>query len=88
MPPAHGDVGQCVSRHGFINSLGVEIGHPRSSPPKLVSIAVACAIWGLEWHHQQVLVLCDNIVVVQVIVAQLSRDRTLMHLLRCSHLYQ
>ena len=87
MPPAHGDVGQCVSRHGFINSLGVAIGHPRSLPPKLVSIAVACAIWGLEWHHQQVLVLCDNIVVVQVIVAQLSRDRTLMHLLRCSHLF-
>lgn len=50
---------------------------------ELVPIAVACAVWGRDWCHQQVLVQCDNMSVVQVITAQSSKDRTLMHLLRC-----
>ena len=54
---------------------------------ELVPIAVACAIWGPAWHQQQVLVLCDNMAVVQVISARSSRDRTLMHLLRCIHFF-
>ena len=39
------------------------------------------------WHHQHVLVLCDNMAVVQVLAAQSSRDHTLMHLLRCIHFF-
>ena len=50
-------------------------------------IAVACALWGPEWHQQQVLVLCDNMAVVQVLSALSSRDQTLMHLLRCIHFF-
>ena len=38
---------------------------------------------GPDWRHQRVLVHCDNMAVVQVITAQSSKDRTLMHLLRC-----
>ena len=33
MPQAHGDVGQCGSRHGF-NSLGAAIEHQRALLPK------------------------------------------------------
>ena len=54
---------------------------------ELVPTAVVCAIWGPEWHHQQVLVLCDDMVVGQVISAQSSRDCTLMHLLKCIHIF-
>ena len=79
----HGDVGQCGSRHGF-NSLGAVIGHCRQ---RVSSNCGGVCHLGLEWRHQQVLVLFDNMAVVQVISAQSSRDRTLMHLLRCIHFF-
>ena len=50
---------------------------------ELVPIAVACVVWGPDWRHQRMLVHCDNMAVVQVITTQSSKDRTLMHLLRC-----
>ena len=42
-------------------------------------------LWGVgpDWRHQHMLVHCDSMAVVQVIMAQSSKDRTLMHLLRC-----
>lgn len=44
---------------------------------------VACAIWAPQWDYKEVLVQCDNMVVVQVITAQSRKDCTLMHRLRC-----
>ena len=46
---------------------------------------VACAIWGPYWQHRQVLVLSDNMAVVHVINSQSSKERTILHLLRCLH---
>ena len=88
MHPAHGDVVQCGSRHGS-NGSGTGSGQMRILQPRswYPSQWHACAILGPAWHQQQVLVLCDNMVVVQVILALSSRDRTLMHLLRCIHFF-
>ena len=36
---------------------------------ELLPITLACAIWGHHWRHQQILVKCDNIEIVQVITS-------------------
>jgi len=52
----------------------------------MLPVVVACAIWGPYWHHRQVLVLSDdNMAVVHVINSQSSKERTILHLLRCLH---
>ena len=52
---------------------------------ELLPIVLACAIWGRQWHHQNVLVRCDNMAVVTVWAAQSSKHQLIMHLLCCLH---
>ena len=49
---------------------------------ELLPIVLACAMWGRQWRHQNVLVRCNNMVVVAVWAAQ---QPLIMHLLRCLH---
>ena len=41
---------------------------------ELLTIALACAIWGAQWQHRQVLVWCDNMAVVSIVASQTSKD--------------
>ena len=50
---------------------------------ELIPIILACDTWGSSWHGQQVLCHCDNQVVVACLRSRTSKDRGLMHLLRC-----
>ena len=54
---------------------------------ELLPIALACAIWGAQWQHRQVLVWCDNMAVVSIMASQTSKDPLIMHLLRCMHFF-
>ena len=51
---------------------------------ELLPIAVAAVIWGRRWRGRQVMVQRDNAAVVVVVVnSKYSKDRRMMHLLRC-----
>ena len=54
---------------------------------ELLPVVLACVIWWPQWQHKQVLVLCDNAAVVQILNAKSSREKTIMHLLRCLHFF-
>ena len=54
---------------------------------ELLPIVLAGVIWGPNWQHKQVLVLCDNAAVVQILNAKTSKEKTIMHLLRCLHFF-
>ena len=42
---------------------------------------------GTQWQHRQVLVLCDNMAVVNIMALQASKDTVMMRLLRCMHFF-
>lgn len=46
-------------------------------------ILLACAVWGREWARKRIVCKCDNMSVVEVINSGYSRDKELIHLLRC-----
>ena len=51
---------------------------------KLILIILACVAWGGDaWQGHQVLCQCDNQVVVACLRSRTSRDKKIMHLLRC-----
>ena len=50
---------------------------------ELLPIVLACAAWGRKWQGRQVLCHCDNQVVVACLRSRTSKDRGIMHLLRC-----
>ena len=50
---------------------------------ELIPIVLACAAWGHNWQGHQVTCHCDNQVVVAGLHSRSSRDRAVMHLLRC-----
>ena len=50
-------------------------------------IVLAVAVWGRYWQYKSVLVCCDNMSVVQVIIALTSKDPTIMYLLWCLYYY-
>ena len=52
---------------------------------ELLPILLAVAMWGPFWRGNQVLVLSDNMSVVNIIAANTSKDKTIMHLLRGLH---
>ena len=54
---------------------------------ELLPIVLACAIWGTQWQHHQVLVWCDNTAVVSIMASQTSKDSLIMHLLKCMHFF-
>ena len=47
---------------------------------ELLSIVVACAMWGRRWPGCSVRILCDNAAIIR---AGTSKDSFVMHLLRC-----
>lgn len=64
-----------------------ECKHQHIAAKELIPITATCAIWGPRWQSQCVLVQCNNIAVVHVITARSSKDKVLMHLLRCIHFF-
>ena len=50
---------------------------------ELLSIVMACILWGKEWQNTSVLAHCDNQVVVEMVNSGYSKDTELMQLLRC-----
>ena len=50
---------------------------------ELVPVLVASALWGHNWRGKVVLFVSDNAAVVSILNSGYSRDKTLMHLLRC-----
>ena len=52
---------------------------------ELLPILLAVAVWGQFWQGDQVLVHSDNMSVVNIIAANTSKDKTIMHLLRGLH---
>ena len=50
---------------------------------ELVPVLVASALWGHNWRGKVVLFVLDNAAVVSILNSGYSRDKTLMHLLRC-----
>ena len=49
---------------------------------ELVPVVLACAIWGRQWQHKKVLVLCVNMAVVHIVNDFKCKDKILSHLLR------
>ena len=50
---------------------------------ELVPIILACTAWGRAWQGRQVLCRCDNQVVVACLKSRTSKDKGIMHQLRC-----
>ena len=44
---------------------------------------LSCIVWGKEWSGKLIRCHCDNMAVVEVLNSGYSRDREMMHLLRC-----
>ena len=54
---------------------------------EMVPIILALAVWGQQWASQHVQIHSDNMAVVEIVRAKSSRDRKVMHLLRCMHFF-
>jgi len=50
---------------------------------ELVPITLSCAVWGTKLSRAKVLFQCDNLGLVAAISKGSSRDKDVMHLLRC-----
>ena len=50
---------------------------------ELLPILLVCVVWGRLWSGQKVICHCDNMAMVEVMNNGYSRDRLLMHLIRC-----
>lgn len=50
---------------------------------ELIPIILACAVWGKSWQGCQVVCRCDNQVIMSCLRSRSSRDKGIMHLLRC-----
>lgn len=65
---------------------------PSASEPimtkELVPIVIAAAVWGRKWRGQGVVCRCDNQAVVSVIHSRTSKNRSVMHLLRCLFFFE
>ena len=53
------------------------------APKELLPILFALVVWGRQWVGRRVECQCDNMAVVVVINSGRSRDKVIMHLLRC-----
>ena len=49
----------------------------------VLPIVIGCAVWGDWWKGETVRCLCDNAAVVAIIKSGSSRDKRVMHLMRC-----
>ena len=53
------------------------------APKELLPIVLAGLLWGKEWSGMMVQCHCDNMAVVEVVNSGYSKDKDMMHLLRC-----
>ena len=53
------------------------------APKEFLPVLLACIVWGKEWSGKLIRCHCDNMAVVEVLNSGYSRDREMMHLLRC-----
>ena len=68
---------------GYNGSGARKLNHGTLPPNEFLPILLACAVWGREWSGKLIHYHCDNMAVVEVINSRDSRDKELMHLLRC-----
>ena len=59
------------------------IGDRHITVKEFVPITLAAALWGSRWRGQTVLAQCDNTAVVEIVNKGTSRDKDVMHLVRC-----
>ena len=50
---------------------------------ELLPILLACVVWGKLWSGKKVTCHYDNMAVAEVVNSGYSKDRLLMHLIRC-----
>ena len=65
--------------------------HARDCPiayKELAPIVLALAIWGHLWSQQTVLCFTDNTAVVSILLSRTSKNKDIMHLVRCLHFYE
>lgn len=55
---------------------------------ELVPIVVAVAVWGQSWTNCSVMSRCDNMAVVEVLRTRTTKEKDVMHLLRCLHFFE
>ncbi len=53
------------------------------APQELLPIVFAAMIWGPRWKDDVVVMHCDNLAVVSVVNSGYSKDKDIMHMLRC-----
>ena len=53
------------------------------APKELLPVLLSCIVWGEEWSGKLIRCHCDNMAVVEVLNSGYSRDREMMHPLRC-----
>ena len=46
-------------------------------------MVLACIMWGKEWQGKKVTCHCDNMPVVEVLNSGYSKDKNMIHMLRC-----
>lgn len=63
--------------------MGQHISRPPIAVKELIPIILTLATWGGAWTNMQVVCRCDNQVVVAALRSRTSRQRHIMHLLRC-----
>ena len=65
--------------------------HARDCPiayKELAPIVLALAIWGHLWSQQTVLCFTDNTAVVSILLSRTSKNKDIMHLVRCLYFYE
>ena len=53
------------------------------APKELLPVVLACIMWGKEWWGKKFTCHCDNMGVVEVLNSSYSKDKNMMHMLRC-----
>ena len=53
------------------------------APKELLPVVLVCVMWGKEWRGKKVTCHCDNMAVVEVLNSGYSKDKNIMHMLRC-----
>ena len=75
--------GAWYNTHWFQLEWGLATREWNIAAKELLPIVIAAVVWGHLWQGRQVLARCDNSAVVAVLNGRYSKDKHMMHLLRC-----
>ena len=64
-------------------SMATTVDNKEYNCKRNVPIVLAMAMWGKLCNHQHIQVYCDTMAVVEIMVTKTSRDREVMHSLKC-----